>query len=275
MGPSPTAHPMRMSEPLIQTHDVDAHDRGQIRVIRMARPPVNALDPHLCSALRHAITHAQAEGVHGIVLAGQPRIFSAGLDVPYLLSLGSNRDALTHAWQAFFGVARALADSRVPVAAAITGHSPAGGCVLALCCDYRVMARSPDPAKPFAIGLNETQVGLSVPEGIQRLMRRVVGEHRSERLLVAGEMVAAEQAHAIGLVDALADVDQVEAHAVQWLSTLLRLPHAPLLETRSIAREAVVEALSPDVVDLDHFIDGWFRDDTQAALQALVAKLRK
>ena len=124
MGPSPTAHPMRMSEPLIQTHDVDAHDRGQIRVIRMARPPVNALDPHLCSALRHAITHAQAEGVHGIVLAGQPRIFSAGLDVPYLLSLGTNRDALTHAWQAFFGVARALADSRVPVAAAITGHSP-------------------------------------------------------------------------------------------------------------------------------------------------------
>src|SRR5690606_40710473 len=115
----------------------------------------------------------------GIVLSGQPRIFSAGLDVPYLLTLGDDRGALTNAWQAFFGVARALASSPVPVVAALTGHAPAGGCVYALCCDYRIMA-----AGDYRIGLNETQVGLVAPEGIQRLLRRAVGSHPAARLLV-------------------------------------------------------------------------------------------
>ncbi|MBL8264382.1 MAG: enoyl-CoA hydratase/isomerase family protein [Xanthomonadaceae bacterium] len=259
-----------MSMPLIETQDV-----GAIRCIRMARPPVNALNPELCRALIAALETAYSDGVLGVVLAGNPKIFSAGLDVPYLVSLGDERRALLEAWQAFFGVARLLAESRIPVVAAITGHSPAGGCVLALCCDYRVMARSVDPAKPFAIGLNETQVGLVVPEGVQKLMRRIVGRYRTERLLVSGEMIPAERAHDLGLVDELADGEQVESRAIAWLQALLKLPHQPMLQTRAIAREDVVEAMSPESIDIEAFVDGWWEPDTQAALKALVAKLGK
>jgi enoyl-CoA hydratase/carnithine racemase len=259
-----------MSMPLIETRDV-----GAIRCIRMARPPVNALNPELCRALIAALETAYSDGVLGVVLAGNPKIFSAGLDVPYLLSLGDDRRALLEAWQAFFGVARLLAESRMPVAAAITGHSPAGGCVLALCCDYRVMARSVDPVKPLAIGLNETQVGLVVPEGVQKLMRRVVGRYRTERLLVSGEMIPAERAFELGLVDELADGEQVEARAIAWLQGLLKLPHHPMLQTRALAREDVVEAMSPESIDVEAFVDGWWEPDTQAALKALVAKLGK
>ena len=60
-------------------------------------------------------------------------------------------------------------------------------------------------AKPFAIGLNEVQVGLVAPEGIQRLLRRAVGMHRAGILLTTAAMVPAEQALQIGLVDELAD----------------------------------------------------------------------
>ncbi len=137
---------------------IETTDHGDIREIRLARAPVNALNTELCRALIDALNAALDHGTRGIVLAGNPKIFSAGMDVPYLLSLGDNRNALLDAWQAFFGAARTLAESRVPVVAAITGHAPAGGCVLALCCDYRVMARSADPARPFALGLNETKV---------------------------------------------------------------------------------------------------------------------
>lgn len=254
---------------------IDIRDHGSIREIRLARAPVNALNMELCRALIHAVEGAVAAGVHGIVLAGNERIFSAGMDVPYLLSLGEDRHTLFDAWQAFFGAARALADSRVPVAAALTGHAPAGGCVLALCCDYRVMARSLDPARPFALGLNETQVGLVAPEGIQRLMRRLVGPHRAERLLVSGEMVTAERALDIGLVDELADQEHVVARAIAWLEGLLALPHHPMLQTRAIARADVVEAMSPELIQLERFVDAWDAPDTQAALHALVAKLRK
>lgn len=254
---------------------IEARDNGRIRCLRLARPPVNALNPELCRALIAALEQALSDDVDGIVLAGNPKIFSGGLDVPYLLSLGDDRRALLDAWQAFFGAARLLAGSRIPVVAALTGHAPAGGCVLALCCDYRIMARSADPIRPNMIGLNETQVGLVAPKGIQQLMARAVGAQRAERLLVAGEMVSAERAAEIGLVDELADGEQVEARAVAWLESLAKLPRQPMLRTRAIAREDVIESMSPDMIQLERFVEAWSEPDTQAALKALVERLKK
>jgi enoyl-CoA hydratase/carnithine racemase len=128
---------------------------------------------------------------------------------------------------------------------------------------------------PFAIGLNETQVGLVAPEGIQHLLRRVVGPYRAERLLVAGELVDAERALALGLVDELVEVEHVATRARVWLEQLLALPRQPMLVTRRIARADLVAALAPERIGLDRFVDAWFAPDTQTALRALVAKLGK
>lgn len=243
---------------------------GDIVEIALARPPVNALDPALCRELRAALESAIVADARGVILSGSAGIFSAGLDVPHLLGLGDDRDALVEAWQAFFAAARAIATCPVPVAAAITGHSPAGGCVLALCCDYRVMAEG-----DFRIGLNEVRVGLVAPEGIQRLMRRAVGTNCAERLLVSGEMVASDRALHIGLVDELAEVDLVTVRALAWMRELLSLPRDAVLQTRRIARADVVEALQNEHIELDRFVDGWFEPGTQAALRALVERLGK
>ena len=257
------------------TTHVQTLDHGRIRELRLARPPVNALDPALCRALITTLDAAVADGVDAVVLSGAPGIFSAGLDVPHLMALGQDRQALHAGWGAFFGAARSLAALRIPVVAALTGHAPAGGCVLSLCCDYRVMARSPNPVKPFMIGMNETQVGLAVPEGAQQLMRRVIGPYRAERLLVSGSMVAADEALRIGLADTVVEVDQVVPHALEWLSTLLALPRAPMLLTRSLARADLVRALQPENLDLERFVEGWYDADTQAGLRALLARLGK
>lgn len=257
------------------TSSVQTINHGRIRELRLARPPVNALDPALCRALIAGLDQAVAEDMDAVVVSGASGIFSAGLDVPYLMSLGEDRHALHAAWGAFFGAARALAGLRIPVVAAITGHAPAGGCVLSLCCDYRVMARSPDPARPFTIGMNETQVGLAVPDGAQHLMRRVVGQHRAERLLVSGAMVPDEEALRIGLVDELATMEEVVPRALAWLEPLLRLPRAPMLQTRALARADLVRALDPENLHLDRFVDGWYDPDTQAGLRALLARLGK
>ena len=122
---------------------VETIEHGTIHELRLARAPVNALNPDLCSALVAAIAASTAAGAQGLVLSGGPKVFSAGLDVPFLLALGDDRGALAAAWESFFQAARALANSPVPVVAAIAGHAPAGGCVLALCCDYRIMASGP------------------------------------------------------------------------------------------------------------------------------------
>ena len=245
------------------------HD-GAIHELRLARPPVNALNPAWSDGLREAVAPAVADGAHGLVLSGGPKVFSAGMDVPYLLGLGDDRTTLKAAWEAFFAAARALAGCPVPVVAALAGHAPAGGCVLALCCDYRVMASG-----PWTIGLNETQVGLVAPEGVQHLLRRTVGGYRAERLLVGGELVDAERALAIGLVDELVGVDEVAHRAKTWLADLLALPRQPMLDTRAIARADLVAALRPERIRLDRFLDAWTDPDTQAGLQALVARLTK
>ncbi|NUO77310.1 MAG: enoyl-CoA hydratase/isomerase family protein [Lysobacter sp.] len=249
---------------------VTATTHGEIVELQLARAPVNALNPSLCMDLRDALGRAIADGAQGVVLSGGPKVFSAGLDVPHLLSLGEDRHALMAAWQAFFDTALALAASPIPVVAALAGHAPAGGCVLALCCDYRVMASG-----PFRIGLNETQVGLVAPEGIQRLMRRVVGAYRAERLLVAGEMLDADQALQAGLVDELTEIDNVATRARVWLEQLLALPRQAVLQTRAIARADIIEALQPEHIRLQHFIEAWYQPSTQGALQALVARLGK
>ena len=101
---------------------VEVLEHGSIREVRMTRPPVNALNTDLCRALIAALNTAMNEGARGIVLSGSERVFSAGLDVPHLLSHGEDRHAVLDSWQAFFGIARTLAESRIPVVAALTGH---------------------------------------------------------------------------------------------------------------------------------------------------------
>ncbi|MHB8678757.1 MAG: enoyl-CoA hydratase/isomerase family protein [Rudaea sp.] len=242
--------------------------------LRLARPPVNALNPELVRRLRKAVEDASAQGARGIVLSGRPGMFSAGLDVPELLQL--DRAALVAFWLDFFGLCAALAASPIPVAAAIGGHSPAGGAVLSIFCDYRVMARSVDPAKPFRIGLNEVQVGLCVPEVIQSALRRLVGTYRAERMVVAGQMLEPEQALKIGLVDELTGVEEVPSHARAWLGNLLELPLQAMSTTRLLARSDLIDLFAdPTRLSVEEFADAWFGAETQTTLKALVAQLKK
>lgn len=238
-----------------------------IRELRLARPPVNALHPELVRRLRAAVDSAPGDGVRGLVLSGAPGMFSAGLDVPVLLTL--DRPAFRIFWRDFFGLCAALARSPVPVVAAITGHSPAGGAVLAILCDYRVMARG-----DFRIGLNEVPVGLAVPECIQAAMRRLVGAYRAERLMVAGALLEADRAHAIGLVDELAEVDEVVPCALAWLAELLKLPSNAMAQTRRFARADLAAVFAdPASLPVEDFLDVWFAPEAQATLNALVARL--
>lgn len=242
--------------------------------LRLARPPVNALDPDLVRALRKAVETAPALGARAIVLSGRPGMFSAGLDVPALLQL--DRAALVAFWQDFFGLCGALAASPIPTVAAIGGHSPAGGAVLSIFCDYRIMARSADSAKPFRIGLNEVQVGLSVPDCIQCALRRLVGAYRAERLMVAGAMLDSEQALQVGFVDELAEAEHVVARALIWLGDLLKLPPQAMSATRLLARADLIAVFAdPTRLSVEEFADAWFGAETQATLKALVARLKK
>ena len=107
-------------------------------------------------------------------------------------------------WELFFQLLRDLAFAELPIAAALTGHSPAGGTVLALFADHRVMAEG-----PYLVGLNEVQVGIPVPEVLHRALVHVVGIRQAERLAVGGLLLGPADALRCGLVDEVVAAPEV------------------------------------------------------------------
>jgi Delta3-Delta2-enoyl-CoA isomerase len=244
-------------------------DHGPVRELRLDRPPANALSPELIAALTAAVEAAPEEGARALVISGAPGMLSAGLDVPLLLNLDCSD--IREVWRSFYRMLWALGTSPVPIAAAITGHAPAGGAVISIFCDYRIMAEG-----DFKIGLNEVQVGIPLPPVILKVLQRLVGPYRAERLAVGATLLPAAEALRIGMVDELAPGDQVVVRAVEWCQRLLAFPPEAMAETRRRARAGLV-ALFDEAgeAELDLVADNWFSPETQGALRALVERLAK
>ena len=235
--------------------------------LRLERPPANALSPELITAVARAVRSAPARGARGLVLSGQAGMFSAGLDVPLFVQL--ERAGARAAWRGFLDLMRALVETPVPLACALTGHAPAGGCVLALCCHWRVMAQG-----PFKIGLNEVAVGVRIPEPIWAAARHTVGARVAERMCTGSELFESEAALRLGLVDELVAPEDVVPRARKWVEAQLALPPATLRNTRALVRRELSAAFAAcDARALEGFLDEWFDDEAQAALKAVVAKL--
>ncbi len=120
---------------------LELHEHGVVRELRLSNPPVNALNGALVQRLNAELVAAVQQGKRALVLSGQPSLFSAGLDVREVTT--STPEVLRRFIDEFFRLQERLARSPIPIVAAITGHCPAGGTVLALYCDHRIMARGP------------------------------------------------------------------------------------------------------------------------------------
>jgi Delta3-Delta2-enoyl-CoA isomerase len=244
-------------------------DHGPIRELRMNRPPVNALTGELLATLRQAVETAPQQGIRALVLSGTPGRFSGGLDVPFLLTL--DRPAIAAVWRELYALLKALAASPIPIAAAITGHAPAGGTVLALFCDCRVMADG-----DFKLGLNEVQVGLPLPPVILAALRRLVGPRQAERLAVSGLLISPQEALKVGLIDEVVPPDQLIERALEWCKSRLALPAEAMAVTRHEARADLVGLFERDFgPELQKVTATWWHPETQSTLRALVEKLGK
>jgi 3,2-trans-enoyl-CoA isomerase len=244
-------------------------NHGPVRELQLNRPPANALSPALIGTLREAIEAAPNDGARALVLSGAPGMFSAGLDVPMWLTL--DRPALAQAWKDFYSLLRALACSSIPIAAAINGHGPAGGTVLALFCDWRAMAEG-----DWKMGFNEVQVGIPLPPVILSALKRQVGARQAERLGTGGLVISATEAARIGLIDELSPLEHVVERAVEWCQNLLKLPQEAMAITRRRARADLASFFDQDIErELDEVIAGWWSDEAQTVLQALAARLTR
>jgi Delta3-Delta2-enoyl-CoA isomerase len=242
-------------------------EHGDVLELRLERPPVNALHHPLVRELRTAVEAAPKSGAKALVLSGVNGMYSAGLDVPWLLEL--DRAGMQIFWEEFFAMLRSVALSPIPVVAAITGHSPAGGAVIAIFCDTRIAAQG-----RFKIGLNEVQVGLPVPRVILSAFIRLLGQRQAERLAVRGALISPDEALACGLVDQVVAQEEVVPRAIEWCREMLRLPVSAMLATRKTLRADYARIFDAEsVATRDEMTAVWFAEETQKALRDLVAQL--
>jgi Delta3-Delta2-enoyl-CoA isomerase len=246
-----------------------AIDHGPIRELRLNRPPVNALSGELIMELRQHVEKAPWDGMRALILSGLPGRFSAGLDLPLLVDL--DHAQIRVVWRDLYGLIEALARSPIPTAVAITGHAPAGGTVLAIFCDWRVMADG-----DFKIGLNEVAVGIPLPGVILAALRRLVGARQAERLSVSGELFSPQKALAVGLIDEVTALDQVIERALGWCQGLLALPSEAMTTTRLAARADLTAYFGNHLdLEINQVVARWWTPEAQSTLHALAAKLGK
>jgi len=173
-------------------------DDTGIEIISMIRKPVNSLNTELLGELKTSLLEAQNNRSKGVILTSSlPTVFSAGLDIMEMCT--TDKKKLTDFWQTLQNAWLTLYGLTIPIAAAINGSSPAGGCLLAMSTEYRVMVEG-----KHTIGLNETQLGIAAPKWFKDVYVSVLGHRQAELALLKGSLFKPEKALQLGLVDELA-----------------------------------------------------------------------
>ncbi len=207
-----------------------------IATIRLARPPMNALNGQLQAELADAAAQVSRDGdVRAVIVYGGEKVFAAGADIKEMAQ-ASYADMLIISRRLQDALA-AVARIGKPVVAAITGYALGGGLELALCADFRVAGASAKLGQP------EIQLGVIPGAGGTQRLPRLVGPARAKDIVFTGRFVDAAEALAIGLVDLVVPDAEVYQAAT---SLVARYARGPALALRA-AKRAIDDGLDTDL----------------------------
>jgi enoyl-CoA hydratase len=231
-----------------------------VTIVRIDHPPVNAFDQGLVD---DAV--ATVRGIQGpIVLTGTGKCFSAGVDLRAIIDGPPEyTDRFLAAVSAAF---LAVFDHPAPVVAAINGHAIAGGCVLAMAADVRLMSSG-------LIGLSEVAVGVPFPVAALEICRYAMGPSVTRAVLQA-DNIDVKTAAARGWIDKVVAPDDLVGRAVEIASALGQ--HPP---TAYAAMKEQLHRHARDAVDAGGELDAnvraiWKADETRARISAFLDALK-
>jgi enoyl-CoA hydratase len=189
---------------------------GQVAVLTLDDGKANALALEQFDSLLVALEQIRKSDAGAVLLTGRAGFFSAGLNLKILPNLPD--DELLHVINRFGEAVDALAMFPLPTVAAVTGHAIAGGAILALCCDVRILA-----AGPHKFGLNEVPGGIVLPSMAVELMRAAAPASELTRLTLFGQMVTPDEALKLGIAHAVVAPQETRATALQRAEQLSEL----------------------------------------------------
>jgi enoyl-CoA hydratase/carnithine racemase len=245
---------------------MEYHDK--VAVMALSRGVTNAIDLQLVSEFAERLQSVRHDAdVRSLVLvSSNEKFFSIGFDIPQLYALP--REDFQVFYKAFNQACLDLYTLPKPTVAAITGHAIAGGCILALCCDYRFIAQGRK-----LMGLNEIRLGVPVPYLADCALRHLVGVRHARQIVDTGEFYGPERLLDMGVVDRVLPLEQVLPQAIDTAASLGALPQAAfgLIKCNRVeAVEAQVLAHLEEKAKI--FIERWYSDEAREYLREAMEK---
>ena len=248
---------------------IELSRRGGIAVLTMAHGKANALDIEFCEALAKQFEALRSSDTKAVVLTGQGRMFSAGVDLIRLSEGGADYvrrflPALHRLYDTVFFFPK-------PVVAAVNGHAIAGGCVLECCADKRIAAK--DGGR---IGVTELLVGVPFPPLAFEVMRFASPPRYFGDGMLSGATFTPDVALTRGLVDELADAPALLDRAVAAAGTLAALSPRAFAQSKQQLRQPVTDAMERHAKRVDAgATEIWTAPETLASIRDYVSRTFK
>jgi enoyl-CoA hydratase/carnithine racemase len=228
-----------------------------VATIRLARPPMNALNTQVQTELRAAAEQVTSDNsARAVVIYGREKVFAAGADVKEFA--GQSHDYMLRDAARLSGALDALARIPKPVIAAVTGYALGGGCELALTADFRVSA---DNAK---WGQPEILLGIIPGAGGTQRLPRLIGPAKAKDLIFTGRFVDADEALEIGLVDAVVPANKVYETAVAMAAKFAKGPALALAAAKAAIDQGMDVDLASGLRLESHLFASLFATDDRA-----------
>lgn len=242
--------------------------RDKTAVISLNRGRSNAINTQMVSELSQIIKSIEAdENILGVILGGKEGYFSAGLDLIELYDYDESQ--IKSFWEDFLNLTASLISFKKPLIAAITGHAPAGGCLLSICCDYRIMAEG-----KYIIGLNEVPVGLIIPESIFNIYSFWIGKANAYRYLLEGKLVGTEEALKAGLIDQVVNIASILTAAEKQMQKYIMLDVETWRQSKLNLRRELIAQVSKDQSDIiNKLLERWWMPSSRAIMQTIIKNL--
>lgn len=240
---------------------VNSKYNNKTAIITLNRPKVNALNERVITELRAAFQNAESNDyVNSVILTGEGSFFSFGFDVPEFHSYPKSSFE-SHVIN-FSKLVKEIFMFPKPVVAAINGHCIAGGAVLALACDYRVMVS--DKAK---IALNEMTFGSSLFSSVTEILQYAVGSRKSEEIVYSGNMYSAEQALCLGLIDKSVNEEQFLESASELAQDFAAKDRKAFASIKKMFKQETLKRIeNRERETILEFIDIWYSKSTREQL---------
>lgn len=252
----------------MKTIEVTIKDR--LAIITLNRGKSNSLNREMVIELTDMLTNIDNDpNIGGAMITGKEHFFSAGLDLIELYNY--NEQEAKSFWDLFLNFISKITSFKKPLIAAINGHSPAGGCVIALACDARVMSEG-----KYIIGLNEVPVGIIVPNSIFNLYAFWLGKANATRSLLEGKLFNPDEALAIGLVDELVNPESILTAAERKARKYMAYERNTWSQSKlNIRRELIASTNADQSADLEVMLKQWWSPSTRAILKTIIDSLQQ